>query len=133
MILEKGCFYTEADTIVMLHGTNDIVYDKNIEEIVDSIQANIDYIKRFNPDSSIFFLKCLHVNGRLDRSNAKINMLNLAFEERLNNVSLVDTSVFDDEFGNLKAEYTKDGLHLSQEGYAVMKKLIWEMIEGWIE
>lgn len=124
LILKQNLFSTSAENIVILHGTNDIVCDKDICEIVDSIQANIDYIKESNPNSRLFLLKCIHVNGRLDRSNAKIDKLNEALLREVRDASLVDVSVFDDEFGNLRAEYTKDGLHLSQAGYTVMNELI---------
>lgn len=37
-------------------------------------------------------------------------------------------SDLDDEFGNLKAEYTTDGLHLSKKGYEIFKNIIEEEV-----
>lgn len=66
----------------------------------------------------------LTCNGRLDRSNKYIDYLNDYLKLNLKEITWIDTSDLDDEFGNLKAEYTIDGLHLSKEGYEVLKNII---------
>ena len=42
-----------------------------------------------------------------------------------NNINYIDVySELADEDGNLKLEYTKEGLHLSQEGYSVVSNIL---------
>ena len=42
----------------------------------------------------------------------------------LKNIFWINTSPLDDEFGNLKTEYTLDGLHLTEEGYRVLQDIV---------
>lgn len=117
-ILSKDLLNCYSDLFFIMHGTNDIVWDYSIEEIVDSIEKNIEYIRKKNEIAPIIFASCLHVNGRLDRNNTRIDKLNLALQNRLKNrVIWFDTSFFDDKYGNLSEEYTKDGLHINEAGY----------------
>lgn len=123
-ILKSKLLSCVEDIYIVMHGTNDIVYDYTFEQIFTSINNTIEYIRNTKPNSKIYFLKCLHVNGRLDRSNKYVDYLNDYLKLNLKTITWIDTSDLDDEFGNLKAEYTIDGLHLSKEGYEVLKNII---------
>lgn len=59
---------------------NNIVRNCSIEEIVKSVRTTIDYIRYGNTLAQIIFLACLHVNGKLDRNNNRINTLNTALK-----------------------------------------------------
>ena len=107
-----------------MHGTNDIVYETDLSEIIKNIERTINYIKERKPGATIYFLTCLKVNGKLDRSNKAIDKLNDAFSANLKNVRLIDTGALNDEFGLLKSEYTKDGLHLSDKGYEILQNIV---------
>lgn len=123
-ILKSKLLSCVENIYIIMHGTNDIVYDYTFEQIFASINNTIEYIRNIKPDSKIYFLKCLHVNGRLDRSNKYIDCLNDYLKLNLKTINWIETSDLDDEFGNLKAEYTIDGLHLSKKGYEVLKNVI---------
>lgn len=129
LILDKDILDCNSELFVVMHGTNDIVYDYSLSEIADSALFTINYIKAKNPSAKIMFVKCLPVNGRMDRSNDKIKKLNAVFEEAIGaDVKLINVDCFGDEFGNLAAEYTVDGLHLSDKGYELLEKIILEAI-----
>lgn len=123
-ILKNNILSCSEDLYLIMHGTNDIVYDYSFEEISMSINNTVKYIRKIKPKSKIFFLQCLHVNGRLDRSNKYIDCLNNFLKLNLKEINWIDASDLDDEFGNLKAEYTIDGLHLSEKGYEVLKNIV---------
>lgn len=119
-ILTTRLLNCEADWFIVMHGTNDIVWDYTIDEIVTSIKHTISYIKE-RTDAPIIFLSCIHVNGRLDRNNNRIDELNLKLRAEIgSNVEWVDTSFLDDNNGMLNKEYTKDGLHISDKGYEAL-------------
>lgn len=121
-ILQPGLLGCEDDIFLVMHGTNDIVWNDSIEEMVKSIIATIDYIRIRNKTAPIIFLSCLHVNGRLDRSNARIDALNSALQKQLaGSVVWVNTSFMDDKNGNLAGQYTTDGLHLTEAGYEILQ------------
>ena len=124
MILDNNMLQCDEDMYIVMHGTNDIVTNHTMEEIVTSIQETINYIKEKNQNAKIYFVECLSVNGRMDRKNSVIKELNFLFRERLSNCSIINVDTMNDRFGNLKMEYTCDGLHLSESGYVEFKKII---------
>lgn len=124
-ILSTGLLRCEDDVFLVMHGTNDIVWDDSIEEIVINIKLTIDYIRNCNADAPILFLACMHVNGRLDRSNARIDAMNTVLKRVLSDTVIwIDTDFMDDQNGNLDSCYTNDGLHLSEIGYQVLRNQI---------
>lgn len=60
----------------------------------------------------------------MDRSNKKIDSLNTRLKNVLKNVVWIDTTELDNECGDLKSRYTKDGLHLSSDGYIKLEKIV---------
>lgn len=127
-ILSKNLLGCSEDLYLVMHGTNDIVYELDMSEIVCSIQKTIDYIKERKKNAKIYFLECLTVNGRLDRSNKTVLKLNTELKQSLKDVTMITTSSMNDEYGLLKKEYTKDGLHLSEKGYEILQKIVEEAI-----
>ncbi len=123
-ILKEKLLSCAENQYVVMHGTNDIVYDVDIEIVINSIKNTIDYIMRQKPNARIYFIGCIHVNGRMDRSNKKIDCLNSKLKNELKSVTWIDTQEMDDECGDLKNTYTKDGLHLSDAGYAELERLV---------
>lgn len=123
-ILKHNMLVCSENIYVIMHGTNDIVYNYSFEEILESIKNTIEYIRKRKKFSRIYFLQCLHVNGRLDRNNKYIDSLNSYLQINLKNIFWINTSPLDDEFGNLKTEYTLDGLHLTEEGYRVLQDIV---------
>ncbi len=126
LILEAGMLHCGSNAFVIMQGTNDIVSDYTVGQIAGSIRDIVFFVRGHNPDAPIFIVPCLHVNGRGDRSNQKIDECNAALYKliRGENMFWVDMEALDDDFGNLKREYTRDGLHLSREGYALFGKLL---------
>lgn len=123
-ILNSELLSCMEDIYVVMHGTNDIIYDYSFTQIAESISNTIRYIKEQRPSSKIYFLQCIHVNGRLDRNNRYIDSLNAYLKSCLCDIKWICTDALDDEFKNLKAEYTIDGLHLSEKGYKILQKII---------
>lgn len=124
-ILQKGKLNCEADVFIVMHGTNDIVYDYTLQEITQSIRKTVDYIINHNQQARIIFLSCVHVNGRMDRSNTLIDKLNESLQEELKgHVEWMNTSFLDDKYGRLAEGYTKDGLHFNEAGYTVLQKAL---------
>lgn len=122
-IIEKDLLNCDTDVFIVMHGTNDVVWDYTIDEMVESINRNVDYLISCNPSALIIFMACIHVNGRLDRSNTRIDELNKTLKAQLKDkVFWLNTSFMDDKYGCLDERYTKDGLHLSETGYSLLKE-----------
>jgi N-acylneuraminate cytidylyltransferase len=129
LIFEKDLMNYSADAFVIMHGTNDIVLEFTFEEIMESIKQTLEYIRASNKESLIFFVSCIHINGRIDRNNKKIDKFNESLYYAIKDqVVWINTSFMDDGLGDLKNEFTTDGLHLSKEGYKELKSHLEEII-----
>jgi len=129
LILREELLVCKDDFFIVMHGTNDIVYDYSFEEIFESIMDTRRYIRNVS-SAQILFVKCMHTNGRMDRDNKKINALNEYVCSRLpEDVISVGVSALDDAFGNLRQEYTTDGLHLSELGYQIFEGILTNAIK----
>ncbi len=81
LILAKKLLNCVSDIYVMMHGTNDIIYNYSYKEIYNSILKNVKYILKCNPNAVILFISCINVNGRIDRNNKTIDELNLFLKQ----------------------------------------------------
>lgn len=130
-ILREERLKLTSDIYLVMHGANDIVYDHTLEEMLKSIMRSFEYIAGKRPSAQIFFICCAHVNGRLDRSNLRIDEFNDYMLSHLPpDIVPIRLDEMDDEFGSLKADYTVDGLHFSEKGYEKLKEIIEKSIKG---
>lgn len=114
-------------------GTNDLRDGKTPEQTLESLQTIIDQIQTERSMAKITLISLIPVNSQVDpytvglRSNDQIQKVNqglreIAKEEKLDYIDLY--SALKDDQGDLKAEYTVDGLHLSDAGYQVVQEII---------
>ncbi|MBJ8349410.1 GDSL-type esterase/lipase family protein [Streptococcus zalophi] len=133
--LDTHIFGDQLKTVFILIGTNDIGISISKEKTITNITQIIEKIKENYPSVTIVLLEILPVNTTVFdlsrfgmRDNETISDLNRAYEEltnRFDYVSLLKThDAFLDNKGDLKFDFTKDGLHLSDKGYQVLAELI---------
>ena len=128
--------YGEAvDQIVLLIGTNDIGKDVPINEALNNLESVIQTISRDYPLSQIKLVSILPVHQGEEykqtvyiRTNEKINAWNQAYQDLASAYMQVEfVPVFEnllDQEGQLKADYTTDGLHLSVAGYQALSNTL---------
>lgn len=127
IIFNKNLIRTLGDICILFSGTNDIVIDGwKKEDTLLWINEIISKIKKIKPKTEILFLEIPKVLSRMDRSNIVIDELNLYLKEKLRNkVRFISLGKdFQDQFGNLKIDYTCDGLHFNEKGYEELKKIV---------
>ncbi len=131
--LDAHLYGGTVDKIVLLIGTNDIGKDVPVNEALNNLEALIQFIARDYPLTEIKLLSILPVNEGEEykqtvytRTNEKIQEWNQAYQELASAYMQVEfVPVFDsltDQAGQLKNDYTTDGLHLSVAGYQVLTK-----------
>ena len=129
--LDAHLYGGAVDRIVLLIGTNDIGKDVPMNEALDNLERVIQSIARNYPLSQIKLLSILPVNEGEKykqtvyiRTNEKIREWNQAYEALTSAYMQVDfVPVYDsliDTEGQLKKDYTTDGLHLSVAGYQAL-------------
>ena len=133
--LDAHLYGDAVDQIVLLIGTNDIGKDIPMNDALDNLERVIQSIARDYPLSQIKLLSILPVNEGEKykqtvyiRTNEKIREWNQAYEALASAYMQVDfVPVYDsltDTEGQLKKDYTTDGLHLSVVGYQVLSEAL---------
>ena len=111
----------------VIAGTNDII-NKNLTYFQISQQINllIESIYKISPEAKVFFIETPSVAFRVDRKKEKIFLLNEIIKKNLKKevFYILINSFLTDDFGNLKLEYTYDGLHFTERGYQKLKEIL---------
>ena len=123
--------------VVLLIGTNDINASVSEKQTISNIKSIVNNIKKHRPHAKIYIESLYPINNTDDdkiehntvgiRTNEIIKKYNSEIKKYCskNNITYIDIyNELQDEDGNLKLEYTKEGLHISDEGYVVITKEI---------
>ncbi|NCC55236.1 MAG: lysophospholipase [Erysipelotrichia bacterium] len=125
--LDESIFELEPKTVILLMGTNDFgVLNAYPNDIYMRMKSIIEAIQKRLSETKIILISVYPVNPKLDptsvgsRNNENIKKLNKLYETipGIQFVNLFDQ--LKDEEGNLKKEYSVEGLHINQNGYEVI-------------
>ena len=133
--LDAHLYGDAVDQIVLLIGTNDIGKDVPMSQALTNLESVIQSISRDYPLSQIKLVSILPVHQGEEykqtvyiRTNEKIKAWNQAYQELASTYMQVEyVSVFEnllDQEGQLKSDYTTDGLHLSVSGYQALSETL---------
>lgn len=125
---------TQPKEIFVMIGINDLIRGASDETILENQQQIINYLRRVHPKARIFVQSILPHGGEestwerreklLAIANDRIYHLNkqLRTIAKKQGVKYIDLySLFSDQQGNMRREFTTDGLHLSPQGYMVWR------------
>lgn len=126
--LDESVYNCRPSAVFLLIGVNDLA-DKiyTSRQIAFGAEKIIQEIQRFNPDIKIYLQSALPATGKYAHLNAIILEFNrhLIDVARRTGISFIDLHPkFTDENGELKAEFTRDGIHLKDAGYLVWREAI---------
>ena len=135
-LLQRLDFFdrTQPDMILVMVGINDLIRGLDDQEILTNYRQIISYLRRKHPQAEIVIQSILpHGAGGttwkgkeklLAIPNSRIRKLN----QELNNIATKKGArylnlhpLFTDQHGNLRSNFTTDGLHLSPPGYLVWR------------
>ena len=133
--LDAHLYGDAVDQIVLLIGTNDIGKDIPMSQTLTNLESVIQTISRDYPLSQIKLVSILPVNEGEDfkqtvyiRTNEKIKAWNQAYQNLASAYMQVEfVPVFEnllDQKGQLKSDFTTDGLHLSVLGYQALSSTL---------
>ena len=133
--IKKRAYVYNPSTIFLLIGTNDLEHDVSNEDIIKNIKNIIKSLNENLPNATVYLESIYPINNEKDskinhnsvgkRKNKDIVLINSELKQYCNdkNCTYLDMySLLEDKDGNLKLEYTKEGLHMSDEGYEVITK-----------
>ena len=133
----------EPANLVMLMGINDFFQNRPQEQTAENIRQMIRLVRASSPDTRILLqavypvnthdrsmlIERLQMHGRDNGDIRKLNHL-IAQVAREENVEFIDlTEVLADKEGQLRHEYSYDGLHPNMNGYLVIR----DHIEAFLE
>ena len=119
--------------VFLLIGTNDLIHDKSVDDIVSNIEEIISEIKNNRPQAEIYVESVYPVNDNLDedmvdvRENDDIMKINDKIKKYCDDNNYTYINMYDkllDDDGNFNEEYSDDGLHPNDRGYEVITKEI---------
>lgn len=123
-------------SVYILIGTNDFITetDENqVEEVEDNIVKIVNKIKKNRKNTKIYIQSIYPVNRNInkesvaDRDNEEIQEVNKFLKDYCieNKYTYIDIYKYlIDEDGNLKKQYTNDGLHANEIGYARISQVL---------
>lgn len=116
--------------VFLLIGTNDIGANKSDSHIISNIAKIIDIIQSKCPHTKVYLQSIYPVSNDKDkkikkfivgkRNNERIYCINESLKKLAKDKGIVYIDVYShllDDKGNLKLEYTIEGLHLTARGY----------------
>lgn len=125
--LQTGVYDYNAKKVILLIGTNDI---GDQEDPIENIKLIINKIKSHDNSIEIIVESIYPINNTKNskikkdvvgtRNNEKIKETNKKIKEICKEKNITYVNVYDeltDKNGNLKLEYTVEGLHISDDGY----------------
>nr|WP_172891266.1 SGNH/GDSL hydrolase family protein [Dolichospermum compactum] len=135
-LLQRLDFFdrTQPEKIFIMVGINDLIRGLDDQEILANYRQIISYLRRIHPQTEIVVQSILPHGGEkatwegkeklLAIPNSRIRNLN----QELNNLATEKGAkylnlhpLFTDKQGNLRSDFTTDGLHLSPPGYLVWR------------
>lgn len=124
--------------VFLLIGTNDLIHNKSVDEIVDNIKKIIDEINESRPQTKIYLESIYPVNKDIDedmvnvRDNKDIKKINKELEKYCKDSNCTYLNIYDElinKDGNFDEKYTDDGLHPNDKGYEVVTKELKKYLE----
>ena len=141
--MKKRVYDYNPSKVFLLIGINDLRKGNDVSKIVSNTKEIIELIKENRPYSEIYLESIYPINKTdddkisdsvrdIEFDNEKIIEVNdllkdLAKDEKITYVDLYNKLIDDD--GNLNISYTKDGLHISSEGYECITKELMKYIK----
>jgi lysophospholipase L1-like esterase len=127
--LDNSVYDCAATDVFILIGINDLNSGKSVDSMEEGYRALLQRLREHSPELRVHVQSVLPTRGDHDKQNAPVLEFNtrlkrLAAEFKCTYIDL--HSLMADGEGKLKAEFTNDGLHLTETAYALWRGKILE-------
>ena len=131
--LDASVYNLKPKKLFLLIGVNDIIFWKTpMKEKVRGYKNLLATLKKNLPDCEIYVQSLLPSRGKYVEYNAQIAEFTKTIEELTKQAGLPYINLrshFTDDLGQMREEFTYDGVHLTRAGYEEWKKAIMLYIE----
>lgn len=132
--MDEMVYQYNPTQVYLLIGTNDLnMEDMDKDNVVKNIQKIFKEIKKHRKNTKLYYQSIYPVNksapnsSAQNRSNEDIKYVNLKMKEFCDENNIVYIDMYDelaDDDGNYDLEYSKDGLHPNNLGYARISRVL---------
>lgn len=124
----------QPSKLFIMVGLNDLFRKHSVSEVLKNYERIITIIQTQTPDTKIYFSSLLPVTNDtslLSDLNPKISQVNkmlsnLCTKKAIQYLDLY--SSFADQNGSMKKHLTYDGIHLTGQGYMIIREKIYELL-----
>jgi len=141
--LDESAFMLNPSKVFLLIGANDVnkTNDKN-GVIVENIKDIVRQLRRVIPNTTVYVQSLYPVNRNGKNSsrisifkltNERLSAINLLLESFCNSEGIVYIDMFSqliDEKGQLREEFSIEGLHLNEAGYRFVAEVLRPYVEN---
>lgn len=126
--LKVSVYDCHAEKVFLMIGINDLA-DKifSPRQIAYGVKLIIEKIQKFNPEIKIYLYSTLPASGKYAYLNSLVLTYNQLLEQLAAelNISYINLHPhFTNESGELRTEFSRDGLHLTDAGYQAWFEII---------
>lgn len=135
--LNESVYQLSPSKVFLLIGTNDLGNNKTVEYTAGNIRKIISEIKKNCPQTKIYLQSVYPVSRSKDRkikkfivrkrNNTDISRLNDMLKIIADEMGITYIDVYSrlvDESGNIRTDYTVEGLHLTIQGYGAVAEVL---------
>jgi lysophospholipase L1-like esterase len=118
--LSANWFKNDPKRVYICIGTNDLARERSDKEILGNIRTIVERIREFAPGISVILTSLFPTRENPPRPNERIRGFNTGLKLLSAELGAGFFDLhqhFSDENGDLKKEFTEDGLHLTEAGY----------------
>jgi lysophospholipase L1-like esterase len=122
--LDNSVFDCAATDVFLLIGINDLGAGRNVEVMEEGYREILKRIHDKAPSIRVHVQALMPTSGRFAKHNAPVLDFNLRLQKLAAEFGydFIDLhKLMADENGELKSEFTRDGLHLTDPAYAVWR------------
>lgn len=131
--LDTSVFDCATSHVFLMIGVNDLGETRPLDQMRAGYRVILETIRQRTPGVTVHVQSLLPTRGRFSHLNERVVEVNQVLRELAAefNYPYVDLhSHFTDDKGELREEFTRDGLHITEPGYAVWKEQIGKAM-GW--
>jgi lysophospholipase L1-like esterase len=125
--LDNSVYECAPQALFILIGINDLNFGRNVDSMEQGYREMLKRLREKLPALPIFVQSVLPTSGTHAKQNAPV----VEFNKRLKGFApeykctFIDLhSLMKDERGELKAEFTQDGLHLTEPAYKIWREQV---------
>lgn len=121
-VILEGVINNVPNLVYINLGINDVKYS-DFKETILYISKIVEWLRSKNPNCCIYCIKQHKPFYRYDYNESKIEYINSEIS-KISEVKIIECNEMENEYGHLRYDYTKDGLHFSERGYEAFRKVI---------